>query len=181
MSYSAYEVTAGSSAIQMVEAFQRTRTANGTFGTATIPTLTQVETFLTRGKAELAAVLEKHGYSKTQTDADVLGVLEPLNVKAACYYVELTSPTAGYTSEGEPVGRLSSFRAWRKEAAELCTGRTLADLGATRTYEKSSGLSAGGISISDKETIEEDSDYEPLAFTRGLHEAPGDITDQEAE
>ena len=41
-------------------------------------------------------------------------------------------------------------------------------LGATRSWKLSEGLSAGGISISDKETIEDDTDHEPYFFTRDL-------------
>ena len=165
MSYTAYERTAGTSAIQMVEALQLSRTNDGTFDTSSTPTLAMVESFLTQGSAELAVMLLRYGYAQAQTDSDVLTVLQRYNVYAACLEIEMTQPSAGWTDE-EATTRIGTFAKWKAAADEMIRSDAFALLGGTKQRDLSDMVSYGGASISDKDTIEEDSDFEPYTFSR---------------
>ena len=177
MAYTAYERTAGTSAMLMLESIQRQYAIGGTFTTASTPTLSQVETFLTMGSAEVAAILTSYGYAQAQTDSDVLTALERFNVYSAAELIELSRPSAGGGfPQAEPVSRVQIFGAWRRQLRDLLKTGGLAELGAGRTHM----LTAGGISISDKEAIEEDSDFEPYKFFHDEFQDPNTTQTNEA-
>ena len=182
MAYTAYERTAGLSALQMVQSIQRQYTSGGTFSTASTPTLAEVETFLTMGSSELAAMLTAKRYTEAQTAVGVLIRLEAWNVLAACWWIELSRPSAGGAaafSDEEPVSRLSAFAGWRKSAKDTINAGGLDELGAGR--DSTTGVTVGGISISDKQEIQDDSDYQPTAFTRDKFTDPGNVVISEAD
>jgi hypothetical protein len=170
VAYTAYERTAGVSAKAFVESLQRQYTNAGTFDTSSTPTLAQVETFLTMGSGEIALKLVSNGYSQAQTESDTLTVLERFNVMAAAELIELSRPTAGGVfTESEPVSRLNAFSSWRRQLDMLIKSNGLSALGANRT---GTGQTTGGISISDKEIIETDTDFEPLIFGKDRFQHP---------
>lgn len=164
MAYSAYERTAGVTAIALLESLQRTHTSSGTFDTSSTPTLAQVESFLTIASADIAVMLQDYGYAQAQTDSGVLASLEQWNVKGAAYMIELSMPSAGWGGE-EASSRIAEFRKWREDAKEQIESEGFLRMGGIKEFELSAFITHGGTSISDKQTIEEDSDFEPFAFT----------------
>ncbi len=178
MSYTAFERTTGS-VLSEVQALERHLTDSGRFSTDTTPTLSDVETFITDTYYEIGTKLLDYGYAQTQTDADVLGVLQHFNALGACAKVELTQPSVGYKA-GENT-RYDRFYKEFEKVDKMIKSPAFERMGATKSYALSAGLSAGGISISDKETIETDTDHEPYFFSRDLQKHPGTIADVESE
>ena len=167
----AYEVAAGS-ALAGVESMQRSYTSAGTFDTASTPSLAQVGDFLSWGSAEIATMLLAGGYAEVQSDTTVLRHLMQLNIRAACWWVELSRPSAGFTNE-EPNARVTAFGTWKRDAVKLFRSDAFDLMGATKAREHSRAMSHGGTSISDKTTLETDADFEPYAFNTDLHKDPG--------
>ena len=173
MAYSAYERTAGTSVINEVSAMERhlTNKGIGAFDSDTTPTLSQVEEFITDIYYDMGLKLMSNGYAQVQTDADVLGALQRYNVFGACAQIELTQPSVGYKG-GENTRYDRFFKEYDKLDSLLQTAG-FERLGAVKSFELSAGLSAGGISISDKETIETDTDFESYIFTKDRMRHPG--------
>ena len=138
MAYTAYETGSGK-AMDQVEAFCLHLTTSGVFTTTTSPTLAQVEAWLTISHHLIAGWLAEAGYDTTQTDTEVLGILEELNSVDSVIKVELNNPT---TINGEPNDRFKWFQERRDELRDLIMGRALAELGATRSEDVSSSLLA---------------------------------------
>ncbi len=175
MAYTAYERTAATSCLREVQSLEKHLTSSGTFDVNSVPTLTEVEDFITDTYYELATKLLDYGYSMTQTDADILGTLQHYNALGACAKVELTQPSVGFKA-----GENTRYDRFYKEFSKVDTlikSPAFQRMGATKSYELSAGLSAGGISISDKQDIEDDSDAEPYLFTKDLHKNAGLSTD----
>ena len=179
MAYNAYERTAGTSCLNEVQALERHLTDNGAFTSNTVPTLSQVEEFITDTYHEIGNVLITYGYAKTQDDTDVLGTLQHYNALGTCAKIELTQPSVGYRT-GENTRYDRFFKEFDKVRG-LIESIGFQRLGATRVYELSEYMTAGGISISDKETIETDSDFEKYIFEKDLMKHPGTIAKEEEE
>ncbi len=161
----AYEVASGS-AIAQVEGFCRHLTASGTFSTLSQPTRVWVQSQLDLDAAYIAAKLTQAGYSLTQTDGDVLQLLQLWNVLRTAVAIELSNPVEGRSGEGN--ARFREFVNQLKSVEDVATGPGLADLGAT---ELAGGpgrfLTATGVSRDRKETVEEDTDHIKHRFRRG--------------
>ncbi|KKM66885.1 hypothetical protein LCGC14_1476660 [marine sediment metagenome] len=177
MSYTAYERTSGTSVINEVKAMEQNLTEDGIFGSDTTPTLSQVEEFITDTYHEIGVYLVMDGYAKTQTDADVVGALQHYNSLGACAKIELTQPSVGYKA-GENT-RYDRFFTEFMKVKDLINSIAFERLGASRTWPASAGLSAGGISIDDKNDIETDSDFEPYMFTKDKMRHPGSLDSEE--
>ena len=177
MSYSAYERTAGTSCINEVQSYERQLTDDGVFSASTIPTLSQVEEFITDIYYDMGLKLVSYGYAQSQTDANVLGALQRYNTFGACAQVELTQPSVGY--KGGENTRYDRFFKEYEKFDKFVQSVGFSRLGATKSFELSAGLSAGGISIDDKETIETDSDFEPYMFTKDKMSHIGNLANEE--
>ncbi len=171
MSYSAYERTAGTSCINEVQAIERHLTTNGNFGGNSNPTLPQVEEFITDTYYELGVKLVKYGYNQVQTDTDVLGALQHYNALGASAKIELTQPSVGFKASENT--RYDRLYAEFSKVDDLIQSIAFERMGATKGWDLSAGMSAGGISIGDKQVIENDTDFEPYLFTKDLHRTPG--------
>jgi len=163
VAYTAYERVSGS-CLAEVEALCRHLTNNGTFDSTTHPNQSQVETFLTDGYDKIGSILAANGYAKEQTNTDILGVLQPFNAFYAASMIELTQPSVGY--EGGENTRYARFFQEFNRVEEFIKSPAFARLGATKSWQESDYLTCGGISISDKEDIEADSDHPDYSFTR---------------
>ncbi|MFW9991899.1 MAG: hypothetical protein ACFFD4_07545 [Candidatus Odinarchaeota archaeon] len=178
MSYTAYERTSPN-CMQEVVALERHLSNNGVFDGSTNPTVDQVEKFITDTYDEIGLFLVEFGYAKTQTNQDVLGVLQYYNALGAACKCELTQPSVGYRANENT--RYYEMKKMYMKVREIIQSVGFQRLGATRSWEQSAALSAGGVSISDKEDIETDSDHEPYFFTRDLHRHPESVTQAESE
>ena len=169
---SVYETAAGA-ALTHVESFCRHLTDGGTFSTVSRPTGTQVNNYLTASGAWVAALLSQNGYDVTQTDAEVLGFLQELNVYDSVIKVELSVPSDDRTGEGN-----ARFQEFKNRLGQLVKmfdkPGFLAGLGATTGgVSASANLLASGIGRDRKDTVYDDSDAIPARFRRGMHRAPG--------
>ena len=172
MAYTAFERTAGTSCINEVRALERHLTSEGAFDDSTIPTLLQVEEFITDTYYEIGNYLVGYGYNQAQTDIDIVGTLQHYNALGACAKIELTQPSVGYKA-GENT-RYDRFYKEFTKVKDLIESPAFERMGATKGWVLSAGLSAGGISVSDKTDIETDADFEPYIFKKGLHGQPGE-------
>lgn len=182
MAYTAYEITAGSSALNGVAALCQHLTAAGSFSTTTQPTLAQVEGWLTEGYGLINTRLMHQGYKQDQTDTDLLRALQPYNIWYAAAMAEYSQASAGF-SEGSG-GRGDMFMAmfWGSSSRDgklylgldaLIQSKAFALLGAGIHTDPTDYLSVGGISRDEKRTAEQDADLVPFMFTRDKFSAPG--------
>lgn len=167
MAYTAYELNAGD-ALSDVQSWCRHLTLGGSFTSATQPTLTTVERWLTLSHHFVAGLLVSAGYSATQTDTEVVGILQHLNSIDAVIKIELSHPVTGI---GEPNERFMAFMTEREELIKLVTSKALETLGATTLPNIQNQLvKATGISWSEKEDLATDTDHIPHRFRRGIFE-----------
>ena len=166
-----YERSTGT-AITQAEGYCRHLTTAGTFSTSSQPTRAWVLSQLDLDAAYIAARLESCGYAATQTDADVLQLLEAWNTIRTVIAIELANPIESISGKGN--ARFQEFRSRAKMLEELACSTGLEDLGAVGGV---SGLSdllvAGGVSLSRKQTVEEDTDHIKHRIRRGQFKYPG--------
>ncbi len=127
-SYTAYE-SADDEAKNGVEALCRHLTKSGEFDATTSPLLEEVERYINISHFWIQGLLQKAGLSTTQTDTDVIGILEQLNVYDTCVKVELGQPALNVT--GEPNARFVAFTERRDELMAMVVDGTLSAMGAT--------------------------------------------------
>lgn len=164
MAATVYEATAGD-CLANVQALCRHLCGSGGFSTTTTPTLVEVNFFADMAYYKVAAHLEMSGYSKTQTDADVLHFLMNLQVLEWVILIELTYPIAG---SGEVNERFLEFARQRDVYYDLIMTDALDNLGATRTARPSLNIKATGVSVDDKQAVNDVADNVPPRFYRGI-------------
>ena len=183
MAYTAYEESSGK-ALDGVEALCKQLTASGAFSASTQPTTTEVDDWLTEGWRQINAVLMDYGYavpsSPSSLDADFRGVLQTYNVWWAAAQAEYSQASAGFDPREGSRGDMFMEMFWGSPNGMPHQGirKTVQSpafllLGASKTVELSRGLSAGGVSVGDKQTIQNDSDMDQYAFRRGQFNNPG--------
>ncbi len=166
-----YERSDGTALVQ-VEGYCRHLTQQGRFNNTSNPTLTWVEDQLDLDAAYIAAKLESCGYAATQTDADVLTLLESWNTIRTVIAIELTNPVESISGKGN--ARFQEFRHKDKMLEDIVCNSGLKDLGATAgATGLSDFLVAGGVSHSRKQTVEEDTDHIKHRIRRGQFRYPG--------
>jgi len=170
MTYSAYERTAGVSAIESIQDHSRHLTASGVFDATSTPTLTRVEQWIDETYYEIQAHLSKAGYSTTITETAVLGFLEKLNVYGAVMQIELSHPVT--SRSGEENSRYASYARQYKEGLAILDTDALEEMGATRSEALSKFVEVGGRSISRKRVSQDDSDAVKPRFPRGFGRDP---------
>jgi hypothetical protein len=142
----------------------RTIIAGSAFTTTTIPTDTDVTNWLTEGYAIINTALASRGYSTPVASAatcyaQVAG-LEALYGAAQAHSARAVQVTsADEATKGQVIMRI--FR----DGVKNLLSQDLSLAGVTHT----SYVYAGGISIADKNTVEEDTDRVAPAFHRGIH------------
>ena len=164
-----YERSTGT-AITQAEGFCRHLTTGGTFDTVSQPTRAWVTSQLDLDAAYIATRLESCGYAATQTDEDVLQLLEAWNTVRTVIAIELSNPVESISGKGNE--RFQEFRSRSKMLEELACSAGLADLGATVSGGLGEFLVAGGVSRSRKQTVEEDTDHIKHRIRRGQFKYP---------
>ena len=170
-----YEAGAGS-ALAQVEGFCRHLTTSGQFSDGSQPSRGWVESQLNLDSAYIAAKLGEAGYSPSQTDTDVLQLLQLWNVLRTVVSVELANPISSPSGRGN--ARFQEFKNREETAEKIATGPGLADLGATVSGGLSELLLATGVSQDRKDTVEDDSDHIAHRFRKGqfVHPSSSDPT-----
>ena len=185
-SYTAYEESTGK-ALDGVEALCKHLTSSGSFSASTQPTSTEVADWLTEGWRQINGVVLGYGYevpsAPASMDADLRGALQKFNIWWACAQAEYSQPSAGFSEGQGNRGDMFMEMFWGsldgmppQGIRRVVSSDAFQRLGATKTRELSSGLSAGGVSVSDKQTIETDTDMEQYAFRRGQFDNPGALS-----
>lgn len=163
--YKVFEITEG--AVQeKVEIFCRHLTENGSFTSQGTVVEVDVESLITDTYYEMCGWLAEFKYSTTQTDEVVLGILQYYNALGASAKAELSVNSAGFAPKEN--SRFSfMWKQYHDGFREMLAGGAFGNLGAAElTAEDIIGLTAGGISINDKKTIEQDTDATKYSFTR---------------
>lgn len=167
MAYSAYESSA-TSALGVVQGWCRHLTAEGTFSTASFPTLSQVEKYLTFGQADVATQLIRYGYG-TAAPSNSLGLqwLEKMNCIRACMNIEMSYPI---TEWGKPNQRMMMFESqWNEGVDALASGRLIAiGIVGSASAALSSNLKMTGLDLARKNSREEDTNRVSGKFVRGF-------------
>ena len=145
--------------------------ANGgsTFDATTCPTGTQVNVWLTTGCAVINAHVSALGYTPPLT-GDAGEVAQQANACYAAWFAERSRHNAR-TSADERT-RAEMFKKDFDELMKVIAALDLGRLGA----EQTSVAYAGGISVSDKETVESDTDRVSPRFFRGMFSNPEALT-----
>ena len=142
------------------------------FTTSTSPTLTEVNSWLTSGCAIIESRLSSAGYSvPPSATTAVYGWLAELNTNYAVSRAEM-SRTNIILGMGERTrGQLFEKAFW--EGLDRLLKMDLSIAGLTKSND--AVLYAGGISISDKDIYDSDTDRVPGRFRRGQFDFPGTI------
>lgn len=165
-----YERSTGTALVQ-VEGYCRHLTDGGRFSSKSQPTATWVSDQLDLDAVYIATKLESCGYAATQTEADVIQLLESWNTIRTVIAIELSNPVTAISGKGN--ARFQEFRNKSKTLEDLACGAGLADLGATVSGGLGEFLVAGGVSRARKQTVEEDTDHISHRIRRGQFKYPG--------
>ena len=170
MSYTNWENNAGE-ALDLVEAWS-SHAAEGTagFGTATTPTLAQVDAFLESAYNTVSVMLTGYGYGTAQAGSAVKAVLTRAQALNASVDVELSTPVSALSGEGSD--RFIAMKDARDELNDLIRSDGLTHLGAARFERRGSFIYAGGVSRDRKRTVRGDTDLVHPRFARGWGQSP---------
>lgn len=170
MTYVGYEVTT-SDVIASVSMHSRHLTNAGVFDTNTVPTLAQVEKWITQTYYDLNAHLAARGYTIPVTDTEAVGFLEQLNVFGAVRQVELSHPITG--RRGRENDRYKAYRDMYREGLKvIADSDALSALGAALTTNLSAFVDVGGRSRDRKQNLYKDTDALQSRFQRGFGRNP---------
>ena len=172
LEYTAYERTQGA-ALEGVESKCSHLTQDGSFSDETVPTDASVAQTLTESYYRVAAELAAAGYAVTQTDPEVLGFLQRLNILDAALNIELSAPIVG---PGEPNERYKALQAERDAMLALLKTQALTVLGAEKGSSYSALFAQTGVIRDDKEDVDTDSDLVPKRFRRGFMQSRETMT-----
>lgn len=131
------------------------------FDTTTCPTLVQITAWLSTGCALIEATLADRGYSTIPTSSAVYGVAAQANALYAAWMAERSRINARL-AQGERT-RADMFKKDFYDLLDILKGFDLSSLSLTQTRTSY----AGGISVSDKNAVEDNSDRVQPRFTRG--------------
>ena len=171
LEYTAYERTQGA-ALEGVEAKCQHLTQDGSFTDDTVPSDVSVSQTLTESYYRVAAELAAAGYAVTQTDTEVLGFLQRLNILDAALNIELSVPIVG---PGEPNERYRALQMERDAMFALLKTQALTVLGAEKGSSYSDLFAQTGVIRDDKRDVDSDSDLVPKRFRRGFMQS-GDVS-----
>lgn len=168
--YDAFEVEDGS-CLDEVEHICHHLTNGGQFNGQFGVDQPDVDVMISATYYEMVAMLAEYFYAPVQTDPKVLGLLQFYNALGASAKVELAFATTGYANS-ENTRHVFLWDQFETGFAKLLNTNALSVMGAAQiTDPRGEGLSAGGISLSDKTQISQDTDN-AYSFTRKLMDNP---------
>lgn len=171
MSYTNWENTPDE-ARGLVEAWASHAT-QGTagFGTATTPTLAEVDGFLESAYNTVSVMLTSYGYGTAQTGSAVMAVLTRAQALNAVIDVELSNPVVS-TQSGEGNDRFIALKEARDDLNSLIQSDGLSHLGAAQFDSRGAFVYAGGLSRSRKRSVRDNTDLVQARFPRGWGQSP---------
>jgi hypothetical protein len=161
--------------------YVRTLFKGGTFDETTFPTAVDVNAWLDAGYSRINGELEARGYStpvpSTATCYSEIKHLESLFAAAWVYEVRMVQ---GNTAGGETKGNFL-LQEFEREMTKLLARDLSSGTSPLTTTGTTGQPYAGGISIGDKDSVEDDSDRVAPAFKRGMHDSPGIVWGKDNE
>ncbi len=136
--------------------------AASAFDTSTCPTLAQVNVWLSTGCAVINSRLAGMGYGTIATTSAAYEVAQQANACYAAWFAERSRQNARTSADER--GRADIFKTDFEDLMEILLSLDLSQNGVTQT----SRAYAGGISLSDKDSIESDTDRVIPRFARGM-------------
>lgn len=136
--------------------------AASAFDTTTCPTLAQVNVWLTTGCAVINSRLAGMGYDALTSGTGPYEVAQQANACYAAWFAERSRQNARTSADER--ARADIFKEDFESLMEILLEMDLSRSGATQT----SRAYAGGISLSDKDTVESDTDRTPSRFVREM-------------
>lgn len=133
-----------------------------TFTVATCPTLAQVNVWLTTGCAVINSRLAGIGYDPIPSGTAPYEVAQQANACYAAWFAERSRQNARTSADER--ARADIFKEDFETLMEILLDMDLSQSGVVQT----SRAYAGGISVSDKDTVEEDPDRVQPRFVRGM-------------
>ena len=134
------------------------------FDSATCPTLTQVQFWLSSGCSVINARLESVGYSAIGTGTTASELAAAANALYGAWMAERSRINARISADERT--RADQFKDDFEWHLDLLLGLDLSRAGVSQT----SKAYAGGISRSDKSTVESDTDRVTPRFSRGMYD-----------
>ena len=134
-----------------------------TFTTTTCPTLAQVNVWISTGCAVIDSRLAGEGYDTIPSTAPAYGVAQQANACYAAWFAERSRQNARTTADERT--RADLFKEDFDDLMDILLSMDLSRSGVTQT----SRAYAGGISVSDKRTVESDGDRVRPRFSRGMY------------
>jgi len=146
-----------------VAALTRRFTANGSYTTSTIPTLTQVESFIDTVSAWINNSLARNGFAVPVTQADVKLILAGMAVEAVGDLVQAANSAGRFFTEKALERGLEPYRTLRREISDSIDQQAAGfeALGAQRAEGK-----LGQIAFRDSD--EDGNKVEPLFQRKGF-------------
>lgn len=118
-------------------------------------------------------MLHRAGLSGTQTATNVVAILQEFNAYDVCIKVEMSLPTQ--IESGDPNERFRVFVERRTELLDAIRDGTLAGLGASEYDTGQRKPIVGGLSISRKAVLTDDTDAVQPRVTVGRFDNPGGV------
>ena len=137
------------------------------FDTSTSPTLTQVTAWLSSGCAVINSILGTHGYGAIPATSTAYDFARDANAQFAAMRAEQSRINARITP-GERT-RADKFKQGFDDAMKMLKEIDLSQLGVS---VQRTSVYAGGISDSDRDTVESDGDRVAPRFIRGMLRNP---------
>ncbi len=132
------------------------------------PRTSTVTDWIEEGAAIIDAKLAGAGYSvPVASTASAFPILRNLNTIYAAAMVEGAYSVEVSSGGGQTRAQSLEMRFWK--GVDNLLRLDLSGMGVTHTCQ----AYAGGISLADKDSVEDDTDRTPLAFRRGMHAYPG--------
>lgn len=138
------------------------------FDTSTCPSLTEVNTWLASGSSVIDTQLASAGYSPIPATSPAFGMAQQANALFGAWFAERSLITARVSADERTRADMfkRDYESLMKILVDLDLGQAGVPLLQTgRAY-------AGGISISDKATVEDDGDRLATRFKRGMGRHP---------
>lgn len=146
--------------------------SSASFDTATCPTLAQVTAWLTSGCSIIEAGLGEQGYGAIPTTSVAYGFAQQVNALWAAAFVEESRLSSILTDTQRTRGEL--FMRQFDKLLQRLIDLDLSRLGVTQTGK----VYAGGISRSDKQAVDSNTDRVPSRFARGQFRNPLGVTQE---
>lgn len=147
------------------------------FSDSSVPTLTQVNSWLSSGCAIIVSRLSACGFSAPTSGTDAYNMLADLNALFGAARAELARTNVQISVDSRTRGQV--FEAAFKKGLDDFLAMNLEELGLTSTYTQYGYV--GGISQDDKDTVNDDSDRIPNRWSKGQWDNPDSAGDDDED